>query len=219
MRPLPLPQRCGPYSAPRPQSVPGAQEAAVRLRSSPLAQTVSVSPGLVVRPCIHRLPGDYQRFPRQGLPQTRSCPPQTARFQRFPRPAGHQRLSSVSPFAPPQRRSLVLLFLGQCQFAETVISRINAGAALTPLGRSGPGPGGRLPTRSAGLFRCSREPEVSLPRRSRARRPHTSRPPPGPTLQSLRSFRVLGHLETQRLAPASKPATIPTTSPAPPPSL
>ena len=39
------------------------------------------------------------------------------------------------------------------------------------MGRPGPGPGGRLPSHSVGLFRCSREPEVSLPRRSRARRP------------------------------------------------
>ena len=54
--------------------------------------------------------------------------------------------------------------------------------ALTPLGRSGPGPGGRLPSHNVGLFRCSREPEVSLPRRSRARRPPARfrRPPPGP---------------------------------------
>ena len=43
--------------------------------------------------------------------------------------------------------------------------------ALTRLGRPGPGPGGRLPSHIVGLFRCSREPEVSLPRRSRARRP------------------------------------------------
>lgn len=54
--------------------------------------------------------------------------------------------------------------------------------ALTLLGRSGPGPGGRLPSHNVGLFRCSREPEVSLPRRSRARRPPARfrRPPPGP---------------------------------------
>ena len=32
---------------------------------------------------------------------------------------------------------------------------------------------GRLPALRAGLFRCSREPCVSLPRRSRARRPHS----------------------------------------------
>ena len=43
--------------------------------------------------------------------------------------------------------------------------------ALTPLSRPGSGAGGRLPTHIVGLFRCSREPEVSLPRRSRARRP------------------------------------------------
>ena len=46
-------------------------------------------------------------------------------------------------------------------------------AATRPwvMGRPGPGPGGRLPSHTVGLFRCSREPKVSLPRRSRARRP------------------------------------------------
>ena len=34
------------------------------------------------------------------------------------------------------------------------------------MGRSVPGPGGSLPTHNVGLFRCSREPCVSLPRRS-----------------------------------------------------
>ena len=57
--------------------------------------------------------------------------------------------------------------------------------ALTPLSRPGSGHGGRLPTHIVGLFRCSREPVVSLPRRSRARRPHTSRPPPPPTLHCV----------------------------------
>ena len=87
--------------------------------------------------------------------QNPRCQPQTAQLR------------------PHQRRCLVLLFEGQCLFAKTVVPRIKAGASLTPLGRPGPGRVGRLPTLRAGLFRCSREPEVSLPRRSRARRPHT----------------------------------------------
>ena len=75
--------------------------------------------------------------------------------------------------APHQRRGIIPQFEGQYQFAKTIISRINVSASLTPLGRPGPGRGGRLPTLRAGLFRCFREPVVSLPRRSRARRPHT----------------------------------------------
>ena len=50
------------------------------------------------------------------------------------------------------------------------------------MGRSGPGPGGSLPTHNVGLFRCSREPCVSLPRRSRARRPPLCQTPSGATL-------------------------------------
>ena len=84
------------------------------------------------------------------------------------------------------------------------------------LGRPGPGPGGRLPTYIVGLFRCSREPKVSLPRRSRARRPSL---PDRFRGQRSTLFRALGHLETQRLAPASKQAITSTTSPAPATSL
>ena len=50
------------------------------------------------------------------------------------------------------------------------------------VGRSVPDPGGSLPTHSVGLFRCSREPCVSLPRRSRARRPSRCQTPSGATL-------------------------------------
>ena len=73
-------------------------------------------------------------------------------------------------------------------------------AATRPwvMGRPGPGPGGRLPTHIVGLFRCSREPKVSLPRRSRARRPHASRPPPRPRSTS---FRALWHWKTCRRLP------------------
>ena len=74
--------------------------------------------------------------------------------------------------------------------------------ALTPVGRSGPGPGGRLPSHNVGLFRCSREPYVSLPRRSRARRTHTCQTASRATLHSLRSFRALGHWETLSRASA-----------------
>lgn len=63
------------------------------------------------------------------------CPPQTAQFH------------------PHQRRCVRLLFEGQCLFAKTVIPRSTVSAALTPLGRSGPGRGGRLPTHVAGLCR------------------------------------------------------------------
>ena len=86
----------------------------------------------------------------------------------------------------------------------------------TPIGqvsRSGSGRGGRLPSHIVGLFRCSREPEVSLPRRSRARQPHTARPPPRPRSTSLRA---LGHWETLRRASASRSVLTPTASSAPP---
>ena len=68
--------------------------------------------------------------------------------------------------------------------------------------RSGSGPGGRLSTLRGGLFRCSREPKVSLPRRSRARRTHTCQTASRATLHSLRSFRALGHWETLSRASA-----------------
>ena len=51
--------------------------------------------------------------------------------------------------------------------------------SIGQVSRSGSGRGGRLLPRFVGLFRCSREPEVSLPRRSRARRPHTQDRLPG----------------------------------------
>ena len=66
------------------------------------------------------------------------------------------------------------------------------------MGRPGPGPRGRLSALRAGLFRCSREPCVSLPRRSRARRPHHFQTASGATLHSLRSFRALWHWQTHR---------------------
>ena len=119
----------------------------------------------------------------------------------------------TAPVRPHQRRSDVLLFEGQCLFAFTVVPRSTVRAALTPLGRPGPGRGGRLTTLRAGLFRCSREPEVSLPPRSRARRPHTARPPHRPRSTS---FRALGHWETCRRLPASVSVRNPPPSPARP---
>ena len=79
--------------------------------------------------------------------------------------------------------------------------------ALTLLGRSGPGPGGRLPSHNVGLFRCSREPEVSLPRRSRAHRPPAQfrRPPPGP--RSTRCARSAPLVTGRLVAGARNPAT------------
>ena len=78
--------------------------------------------------------------------------------------------------------------------------------ALTPLGRSGPDPVGRLPSHIVGLFRCSREPEVSLPRRSRARRPPAQfrRPPPGP--RSTRCARSAPLVTGRLVAGARNPA-------------
>ena len=60
------------------------------------------------------------------------------------------------------------------------------------MGRSVPGPGGSLPTHNAGLFRCSREPCVSLPRRSRARRPSRCQTPSGATLHCVPRPWLLG---------------------------
>ena len=78
--------------------------------------------------------------------------------------------------------------------------------ALTLLGRSGPGPGGRLPSHNVGLFRCSREPMVSLERRSRARRPPARfrRPPPGP--RSTRFARSAPLVTGRLVAGARNPA-------------
>ena len=60
------------------QTLPGVQDTALRFRSVPLAQTVTVSPVLEVGPCHRRIPGGYQSFPRQCPPQSRACLPQTA---------------------------------------------------------------------------------------------------------------------------------------------
>lgn len=96
--------------------------------------------------------------------------------------------------------------------------RLQRPSATRPwvMGRSGPGPGGRLPTHIVGLFRCSREPVVSLPRRSSARRPTL---PDRLRGQRSTAFRVLGGLETQSRVPASVSVLIPTSTPARPSRL
>ena len=79
--------------------------------------------------------------------------------------------------AVPAAGADIVSLVHSCAVPQT--AKDCAGAAVPGLRpralflRSGPGPGGRLPPLRAGLFRCSREPVVSLPRRSRARRPHT----------------------------------------------
>jgi len=84
---------------------------------------------------------------------------------------------------------------------------INGVPSFQQVGRPGPGHGGRLPTHIVGLFRCSREPKVSLPRRSRARRPYTFQTASVATLHSLRSFRALWHWQThsRRTRPTPQP--------------
>ena len=87
---------------------------------------------------------------------------------------------------------------------------------LTPLGRPGPGRGGRLPTALCLSLSGSGSLRSPSPCAAKARHPHRTRPPSRPRSTS---FRVLGHLETQRLVPASRPVPISTSSPAPPSSL
>lgn len=90
---------------------------------------------------------------------------------------------------------------------------------VSAMSRPGSGPGGRLPSHNVGLFRCSREPCVSLPRRSRARRPSRCQTASRATLHSLRSFRALGHWETLSRASARMASKNETTSPASPTRL
>lgn len=69
---------------------------------------------------------------------------------------------------------------------------------IRTVSRPGSDRGGRLPSHIVGLFRGSREPKVSLPRRSRARRPPLPDRLPGqPPLRS-------GSLVTGRLAAAAR---------------
>ena len=140
-----------------------------------------------------RLPALPARIPRR--------PSSTARFRTHQRSRGSASIRRVMPVRGNRRTPL------------------QRHLALTPLGRSGPGPGGRLPSHNVGLFRCSREPCVSLPRRSRARRPSRFQTASRATLHSLRSFRALGHWETLSRASARTASRRRTTSPASPPRL
>ena len=144
------------------------------------------------RQCQSSLQG-IKTFALAALPR---CQPQTARFH------PHQRccLRASIRRSVPVRENRCTPHQRQC-VAHTV-------------SRSGSGPGGRLPSHIVGLFRCSREPKVSLPRRSRARRPHTCQTASRATLHSLRSFRALWHWKTQSRVPASKRVCKPATSPA-----
>jgi len=76
------------------------------------------------------------------------------------------------------------------------------------VGRPGPGPGGRLPTHTVGLFRCSREPVVSLPRRSRARRPFPFQTASGATLHFVPRPMALADSQPPHKAPATTFASV-----------
>ncbi len=89
--------------------------------------------------------------------------------------------------------------------SDSACSRKPSYPAPTSVRRSQGGPSRPRPVRpsathSVGLFRCSREPCVSLPRRSRAHRPHAARPPPRPRSTS---FRALWHCQTLSHHPQS----------------
>ena len=133
--------------------------------------------------------------------ETQPKPPQTARF----RPHQRRRLRAYIRRSVPVREDRCTPH--QRQYRAHKVSR------------SGSGPGGRLPSHNVGLFRCSREPKVSLPRRSRARRPTRCQTASRATLHSLRSFRALGHWETLRRASARTTSRNETTSPASPTRL
>ena len=85
-----------------------------------------------------------------------------------------------TPASASQRRASIRRFLPVREDRHLPHQRR---CSLTPLGRSGPGPGGRLPTRAAGL--CRRPGAYGLPSvvPPKPASPHTSRPPPGPTLR------------------------------------
>ena len=76
------------------------------------------------------------------------------------------------------------------------------------MGRSVPDPGGSLPTHSVGLFRCSREPCVSLPRRSRARRPPRFQTPSGATLHCVPRPMVLADSQPPPASTHTHPAAV-----------
>ena len=164
---------------------------AARTRPSrPLAQRMPASHGTMRQ---SRLPALPARIPHR--------PASTARFRTHQRSRGSASIRRVVPVRGNRRTPL------------------QRHLALTPLSRSGSGPVGRLPSHNVGLFRCSREPCASLPRRSRARRPSRCQTASRATLHSLRSFRALGHWETLSRAPARTASRKGTTSPASPTRL
>ncbi len=76
--------------------------------------------------------------------------------------------------------SVVLLFEGQCQFANTVVPHINAGAALTGWAVPAQAPEGVCPP-AAPVFVWVWEPKVSQTlRRQSPPHPHTAKHPPWP---------------------------------------
>ena len=87
--------------------------------------------------------------------------------------------------------SVVLLFEGQCQFANTVVPRINAGAALTGWAVPAQAPEGVCPPAAPVFGGAS---------------PHCQTPSVA-TLHSLRSFRALWHWQThsRRTRPSPQP--------------
>ena len=161
-------------------------------RQKPSGRPGSSRPGCRRRQCQ----SSFQGIKTFGLAALPRCQPQTA------------------PVPPHQRRRLSASIRRIVPVRGNRHTPHHPHLALTPLGRPGPGPGGRLPTHTVGLFRCSREPKVSLPRRSRARRPHTCQTASRATLNSLRSFRALGHWETLSRASARTASKNETTSPA-----
>ena len=75
-------------------------------------------------------------------------------------------------------------------------------------GPSRPRPGRPSATHSVGLFRCSREPVVSLPRRSRARRPFPFQTASGATLHFVPRPMALADSQPPHKAPATTFASV-----------
>ncbi len=130
-----------------------------------------------------------------------------------------RRPSSTARFRPLERCRVGASIRRSVPVRGNCHTPLHRHLALTPVGCSSPGPGGRLPSHIVGLFRCSREPYVSLPRRSRARRPSRCQTASRATLHSLRSFRALGHWETLSRASARTASRKGTASPASPTRL
>ena len=161
-------------------------------RQKPSGRPGSSRPGCRRRQCQ----SSFQGIKTFGLAALPRCQPQTA------------------PVPPHQRRSLSAYIRRIVPVREDRRTPLQRQCVAHKVGRSGPGPVGRLPSHNVGLFRCSREPCVSLPRRSRARRPSRCQTASRATLHSLRSFRALGHWETLSRASARTASRNNATSPA-----